>query len=239
MKGFNWQTKIVHGVAAVALATGMVACSQTATTDAGEEVGAAGQTGAGTLTPSAETEDKGWLSSFSPDPVTYTIGAGENLVVRTTSTLSTKTNNVGETFIASLEEPLQVDGVILAPKGSKVTGRVTSSDSGGRVKGVARIGIALDELVVDGKYYRISSGSYVQAAKKTVTKDAQKIGIGAGIGAAIGAIAGGGDGAAKGAGVGAGAGTGVVLGTRGAPAVIPAESVIAFTLSEPITVAAD
>lgn len=233
MKGFNWQTKIVVGAAAAALAAGMLGCSQTATTDAGEDTAAEAQAAAG------EEKDGGWLSSFSSDPVTYTLAAGEELVVRTTSTLSTKTNNAGETFAASLEEPLEIDGVILAPKGSKVTGTVTSSDDGGRVKGVAQIGVALTEIVVNGKTYPVSSGTYVQSAKKTVTKDAQKIGIGAGIGAAIGAIAGGGDGAAKGAGVGAGAGTGVVLGTRGDPAVIPAETVIAFTLSESITVQAD
>jgi hypothetical protein len=233
MKRFNWQSKIVVGVAAAALAAGMVGCSPTAVTDAGEEPGVEPQAAA------VEQKDGGWLSSFSSDPVSYTLAAGENLVVRTTSTLSTKTNNAGETFTASLEEPLEIDGVVLAPKGAKVTGTVTSSDDGGRVKGVAQIGVALTEIAVNGKIYPITSGTYVQSAKKTVTKDAQKIGIGAGIGAAIGAIAGGGDGAAKGAGIGAGAGTGVVLGTRGDPAVIPAETVISFTLSESITVQAD
>ncbi|MDA0205999.1 MAG: hypothetical protein O3A53_04825 [Acidobacteria bacterium] len=233
MKGLNWQTKIVVGVAAAALAAGMVGCSQTATTDAGDELGTEAQAAA------VEKKDGGWLSSFSSDPVTYTLAAGENLVVRTTSSLSTKTNDSGETFAASLEEPLEIDGVVLAPKGSKVTGIVTSSDDGGRVKGVAQLGIALTEIVVNGKTYPISSGTFVQSAKKTVTKDAQKVGIGAGIGAAIGAIAGGGDGAAKGAGIGAGAGTATVLGTRGDPAVIPAESVINFTLSESITMQAD
>lgn len=233
MKGFNWQTKIVVGAAAVALAAGMVGCSQTTATDEVEEMGAEAQA------PAEEKKDGGWLSAFGSDPVTYTLAAGEDLVVRTTSTLSTKTNNAGETFTASLEQPLEVDGVVLAPKGSKVTGTVTSSDDGGRVKGVARIGVALTEIVVNGKAYPISSGTYVKSAKKTVTKDAQKIGIGAGIGAAIGAIAGGGDGAAKGAGIGAGAGTGVVLGTHGDPAVIPAETVLSFTLSESITVEAD
>jgi hypothetical protein len=233
MKGFNWQTKIVVGVAAAALAAGMVGCSQTATTDAETATGAEAQTAA------AAKKDEGWFSSLKADPVTYTLAAGENLVVRTTSTLSTKTNNAGETFTASLEEPLEVDGVVVAPKGSKVTGTVTSSDDGGRVKGVAQIGVALTEIVVNGKSYPISSGTYVQSAKKTLTKDAQKVGIGAGIGAAIGAVAGGGSGAAKGAGIGAGTGTAVVLGTHGDPAVIPAESVLNFTLSESITVQAD
>jgi len=235
MKGLNWQTKIVVRVASAALAAGMVGCSQTATTDASEEPAAEAQGAA-----AAEKKDDGWLAStFSSDPVTYTLAAGENLVVRATSSLSTKTNNAGETFTASLEEPLAIDGVLLAPKGSKVTGTVTSSDEGGRVKGVAQIGVALTEIVVNGKTYPISSGTFVQSAKKTLTKDAQKVGIGAGIGAAIGAIAGGGGGAAKGAGIGAGAGTGAVLGTRGDAAVIPAESVLTFALSQSITVQAD
>ena len=229
MKGLNWQTSMM----AAALAVAMVGCSETATTDAGEEASTEAQAEA------AEKKDGGWLSSFSSDPVTYTLAAGETLVVRTTSTLSTKSNNAGETFTASLEEPLEVDGVLVAPKGSKVTGIVTSSDDGGRVKGVAQIGVALTEIAVNGKTYPVSSGTFVQSAKKTVTKDAQKVGIGAGIGAAIGAIAGGGDGAAKGAGIGAGAGTAAVLGTRGDAAVIPAETVITFTLSESITVEAD
>jgi hypothetical protein len=73
-------------------------------------------------------------------------------------------------------------------------------------------------------------------ARATKGRDAMKIGIGSGVGAAIGAIAGGGMGAAIGAAAGGGAGTGVVLATRGAPAVIPSESVLHFALRSPITV---
>lgn len=233
MRRFNWQRDMATA-AIVLMAAGVITgCSQNPT-NAEAETSTEAETAA-----AAEEEKGGWLSSFTPDPVVYTLAAGETLVVRTTSTLSTKTNNAGETFVASLEEPLEVDGVVVAPKGAKVTGTVSTSDDGGRIKGVAQIGVALTEITVDGKSYAISSSSHVQSAKKTVTRDAQKVGVGAGIGAAIGAITGGGSGAAKGAGIGAGAGTGVVLGTRGEPAVIPAESVIAFTLSAPITVTAD
>ncbi len=160
-------------------------------------------------------------------------------MVRTTSTLSTKTNAAGETFAASLEQPLVIDGVTVAEKGARVTGRVASADPGGRVKGVAQIGVALDEITINGQNYPVVSGIHVQSAPKTVKKDAKKVGIAAGIGAGIGAIAGGGDGALKGAGVGAGAGTGAVLATRGDAAVIPAETVLTFSLAEPITVQAD
>ena len=47
MKRFTWQTKIMHGMAAVALAAGMVACSPTATSEAGEETGAEAPAAAG------------------------------------------------------------------------------------------------------------------------------------------------------------------------------------------------
>jgi hypothetical protein len=57
-----------------------------------------------------------------------------------------------------------------------------------------------------------------------------------GAGAAVGAIAGGGKGAAVGAGVGAAAGVGTAMATRGKPAVIPAETLIQFSLRTPVTI---
>ncbi|MBX9601520.1 MAG: hypothetical protein K2X35_10960 [Bryobacteraceae bacterium] len=157
------------------------------------------------------------------------IPSGTTLVVRTTSTLSTKTAQAGETFVATLEQPLTAGGRVLAPRGSQVTGRVTGVDPGGRVKGLATLSVALVSLdLPSGGDLKLSTSTYTAQANASKKKDAAKIGIGAGVGAAIGAIAGGGKGAAIGAGSGAGAGTGVVLATRGDPAVIPAESVLRF-----------
>jgi len=165
------------------------------------------------------------------------VPAGTQLSVRTTSTLSTKTNAVGETFAASLSEPLIVNGKVLAPAGSNVTGRVSSSTAGGKVKGVASLGLRISSVTLaDGAEMNVSTNSYLQEAKATKKKDALKVGIGSGIGAAIGAIAGGGKGAAIGAGVGAGAGTGAVLMTRGDAAVIPAESLLTFRTTEAVSV---
>ncbi|MEZ5400439.1 MAG: hypothetical protein R2729_12275 [Bryobacteraceae bacterium] len=131
---------------------------------------------------------------------------------------------------ATLAAPLSLDGKTVAPRGAKVLLRVVESSDGGRVKGRARIAIRVAEIA--GRDVR--TGIYAVEARATKKKDAAKIGIGSGIGAAIGAIAGGGKGAAIGAGAGAGAGTGVVLATHGDPAVIPAESVITFRLTEPL-----
>ena len=157
--------------------------------------------------------------------------------MRTTTTLSTKTHEPGQTFAASLEEPLIHSGRVIAPKGAEVEGRIVEADKGGRVKGRAELAVQLTSLrTADGHAVHIATNTVTQEAHGTKGKDAAKIGIGSGVGAAIGAIAGGGKGAAIGAAAGAGAGTGVVLATRGDPAVIPAETVLQFELHSPVTV---
>jgi hypothetical protein len=170
-------------------------------------------------------------------PASVTVPEGTSLRVRTDSTLSTKTAQEGQTFSATLAQALVVDGVTVAPRGARVTGRVTESDAGGRVQGRARLTVALTSLETSRGSVALDTGSFVQAARSTKKKDAAKVGIGAGIGAAIGAIAGGGKGAAVGAAAGGGAGTGAVLATRGEAAEIPAETLLTFKLQAPVKVA--
>lgn len=172
-----------------------------------------------------------------PPPRQFTLDAGSSIAVRTTSTLSTRDHQAGHRFQATLTQPLEVDGYVIAPRGAAVTGEVTESDPGGRVKGVASISVRLVSVQgADGETIAISTGGYTKDAPPSKKKDAAKVGIGAGVGAAIGAIAGGGRGAAIGAAAGGAAGTGTVLATRGDPAVIPSETVLTFTLRAPVTV---
>lgn len=168
-----------------------------------------------------------------PEPLV--LPAGTRVAVRTASAISTKSAAAGQTFAASLAEPLVVNGRVVAPRGSDATLLVVESDPGGRVKGVAALTVRLAELRAAGRTVRVQSSTYTAQARATKKKDAMKVGIGSGIGAAIGAIAGGGKGAAIGAGAGAGAGTGAVLATRGDPAVIPAEALITFRLGSSVS----
>jgi predicted phage tail protein len=162
----------------------------------------------------------------------HTLTAGTPVVVRTTSRISTKTSATGSLFEATLEEPLEVDGYLVAPKGAQVEGVVIDADDGGRVKGVASISVGLRSVIMaDGRRLPIKTTSISRQAKSGAGKDAAKVGIASGIGAAIGAIAGGGKGAAIGAGVGAGGGTAGVLMTKGGPAEIGGETVLKFALS--------
>jgi hypothetical protein len=172
-----------------------------------------------------------------PPPRVYTLRAGRTLRVWTTSTLSTKSNKTGETFSATLAEPIEHDGWVIAEKGAHVRGVILESDPGGRVKGTASLAVTINRLTLaDGRTVTLAVDAVGQEAKSTKGKDAKKIGIATGVGAAIGAIAGGGSGAAIGAGIGGGAGAAHTMATRGAPAVIPAETELTFALSQPITV---
>lgn len=170
-------------------------------------------------------------------PREFTLPAGSNVVVRTTSAISTKTMNSGDAFEGTLNQPLEVDGYVIAGKGATVRGQVTESDPGGRVKGVATIAVRLNSVTTaSGETVALKTDAIGKEAPQSKKKDALKVGIASGVGAAIGAIAGGGRGAAIGAGAGAAGGTGVVMATRGEPAVIPAESLLTFRTTAPVTV---
>ncbi len=174
--------------------------------------------------------------ALPPKPEPVTIAAGTPIRIRTETTLSTKSTQTGDTFTGTLAEPIVIEGMTLAPRGSQVEGVVVDSDPGGRVKGVATISVRLTRLRVGDRNVEIQTRTIAREAHATKRKDATEIGIGAGIGAAIGAIAGGGEGAAIGAASGGAAGTGLVLATHGEPAVIGAESVLTFRLTAPVTV---
>ena len=196
---------------------------------AGQPAGAAAAVPAVPAQPAAPVEP--------PKPRVFTLAAGTVIQVETTSTLSTKSNKTGEPFSASLAEPIADGDWVIAPKGAAIAGVVVSSDPGGRVKGVATLTISLKKLTLAStETVALATSTYEMDANTTKKMDAAKIAIGAGAGAVIGGIAGGKKGAGVGAAAGAGAGTAVVLATRGDPAVIPAGSVVSFTLTQPITV---
>ncbi len=170
-------------------------------------------------------------------PHVVTLQNGLPLAIRLGETLSTDHNYTGDTFRASLESPIVMDGFIIADKGSKVLGRIVNAQRAGRIGGVADMTLALTEInTTDGQRVRIQSTTYDKRGPSSGNEDAAKIAGGAALGAIIGAVAGGGKGAAIGAGVGGAAGTGAVIATRGKPAVFSAEMRLTFRLSMPVTI---
>ena len=170
-------------------------------------------------------------------PQTITIPAGTLLTVRVDEALASDRSFQGDQFRATLDQPLIIDHMVIAERGARALGRVVDVDKGGRVKGVAQIGVELISLnTSDGQKIALKTETFQREAQTSRKSDAAKVGAGAGLGAIIGAIAGGGKGAAIGAGVGGAAGAGDVALTRGKPAQIPVETKVSFRLRDSITV---
>jgi hypothetical protein len=173
-------------------------------------------------------------------PAKLNVPVGTLLSVRTTSWLSTDRNKKGETFTAVLEQPLIIDGWVVAKRGQTILGQVTVSEKGGRIKGTSQLGVEITELtLVDGQQLPLHTQLLKVSAGTSHGQDAGTIVGTTALGAAIGAAADWGRGAAIGAGAGAAAGILGVLVTRGRPTVIPSESVLTFRTQEAETISTE
>lgn len=164
------------------------------------------------------------------------VPSGTTLTVRLGETLSSKDSQPGQTFTASLVNPVEVEGKSVIPAGATATGTVVAAHAAGKFKGASLLQIKLDSLTVAGKAYPIQTSSVEREQKGKGKRSAALIGGGAGAGALIGALAGGGKGAAIGALVGGGAGTAGAAYTGKADITLPAESALSFKLEAPLEV---
>lgn len=151
--------------------------------------------------------------------------------------VDSSTNQIGDQFHASLESDLVVNGVVVAPKGADVYGKLEQVQSAGKIQGQSQLQLGLTGIRINGTIVPIATGNYDVAGKSRGKQSAERIGGGAALGAIIGAIAGGGKGAAIGAGSGAGAGALTQILTKGSIKV-PVETVLTFKLDEPLRVQA-
>ncbi|HET9180347.1 MAG TPA: YMGG-like glycine zipper-containing protein [Terriglobia bacterium] len=162
------------------------------------------------------------------------VPAGTHIVVRMIDGINSDQNKVGDTFQASLEDPLIVDSTQVAAKGTTVYGKLEQVKSAGRIQGQSELRLVLTGIMLNGSTHNIVTGDYEVQGSSRGHQTAKRAGIGALAGGVIGAIAGGGKGAAIGAGVGAGAGTAVSVMTHGQQVHVPSETVLDFTLEQPV-----
>jgi hypothetical protein len=173
-----------------------------------------------------------------PPPQKVTIPTGTSLAVRLVDTIDSETSQQGQTFHATLDSPLAVEGDTVIPSGFDVEGHIVNVQSAGKFAGQSLLVLQLDRISSAGKYYNIQTDQYSRKGSSRGKNTAAKVGTGAGIGAIIGAIAGGGKGAAIGAAAGGGLGGGVQAATKGQQIKLPSETVLNFTLQAPLTVLA-
>ena len=170
-------------------------------------------------------------------PDNLTIPAGTVIQVRTTDWLSSEKSQAGDVFIATLVQPIVVDGWVVMRRNQNIIGHVTDAKKAPRGGGVSKLQLDLSQLtLVDGQLVPVQTTLLNASAGTSNGRAAAAIGLTTGTGAAIGAGFGGGPGAAIGAGAGFTAGVLGVLFTRGKPTIVPPEDVLTFKLENPLTI---
>ncbi len=165
-------------------------------------------------------------------PHVVTLKAGTMLRVRIGETISASARHAGDRFLATLEEPLVIDGFLIAARGARAEGQVVEAVPAGKVKGVAKLVLELTRIyTTDGQWVALRTETWTKSGNTAKKRDAAEVLGGGGLGALIGGMAGGGAGAAIGAAVGGMAGGTAAMMTRGPDLTVPVETRIVFRVS--------
>jgi hypothetical protein len=168
------------------------------------------------------------------DPVT--LPERTEIHVTLDQALASNQSKPGDHFDATVSEPVVVDGKTVIPQGAHAEGLVVDARQSGRLKGRARLQLALQTVAVDGQNYDVRTTAHPRIGRDHKKRNWEWIGGGAAGGAVIGALAGGGTGALIGGPVGAGAGATVALVTGKKDIKLRAETPLKFELAEPLTI---
>src|SRR5882724_1187271 len=163
------------------------------------------------------------------------IPSGTVLSIRMVDSVDSERDYVGQTFKASLDEPvLDPGGRTIVPRGADVVVKLVDDVQSGIIEGRTVLTLDIVSLRVNGRDVDVDTTSITEQSSSRTARSGKVIGGTAALGAIIGAIAGGGKGAAIGAGAGAGAGTVAQVATKGQRVRIPSETQLTFTLQQPV-----
>jgi len=169
-----------------------------------------------------------------PPPVV--VPAGTTLIVRLGEALGSKLSTAGQSFSATLEDPVELDGKTVIPAGAAAKGTVVDAKPLGRFKGGASLEVRLTSIAINGTDKAIETTAVSRGEKGKGKRTAVLAGGGTALGAIVGGIAGGGKGAAIGALAGGGAGGAGAAFTGNKEIVLPAEAALSFKLTAPLEV---
>lgn len=166
------------------------------------------------------------------EPVSNEYGAevpgGTPITVRLIDSVDSRTAQLGQTFEASVDEPVMVNGERLIPRGAEVVLKLVEDRQSGRIGGETALGLALAAIRVNGRMLDFTSEQVQERSGSRAARSGKIIGGGAALGAILGSIAGGGRGAAIGAASGAAVGTGAEVATKGERVRVPSETRLIF-----------
>lgn len=171
-------------------------------------------------------------SSTASPSATVEVPSGTQIVIRMIDAVDSESDKLGQTFRASIDEPVIINGQTVIPRDAEVTARLANEKQSGKLAGKTELTLDLQSVQVNGRPVELVTTGVSHTSGSRGERTAKVVGGAAALGALIGGIAGGGKGAAIGAGSGAAAGTAVQVITSGQRVRIPSETRLTFTLQQ-------
>jgi len=181
----------------------------------------------------------------APPPPRYNIPRGPVVIpqgtmvqLRTSEAVNSKHARGGEPIEFTVIQDVTVGGALAIPRGATVHGVITDvkRPDPGALTGSNELALELTSLDLMGQSYPLRSDLFRVKGPGKGGRSAGNVVGGALLGAIIGGAVGGGTGAAVGAVAGGGTGAAVSGATSGPGVWIPAEALVTFHLSSPVTV---
>ena len=164
----------------------------------------------------------------------FTLPAGTNFTIRMIDSVDSERDRLGQSFRASLDAPVMVDGNQVIPRGADVIVKLVDSKQSGKLAGRTELALQLQSVSINGQMVDVNTQTVKEESSSRTARTAKVAGGTAALGAIIGGIAGGGKGAAIGAGAGAATGAGVQLATAGQRVRVPSETRLTFVLDSAV-----
>lgn len=192
------------------------------------------------------------LSAWGGRAATYAVPPGTVLNCKLSQTLSTKLNTQGQSFAATLAEPIVVNGNEIVPAGATLRGRIASLIRPGHIKGVGKMLLVPETLALpNGRTYTmngvllhiygapgasIANSEGVLKGPNARMRDIKEVGIGIGGGGLVGTMFGGLHGALIGGVIGGTAGLVDSFRRRGPDLTLPRGTELKFQLNRQLVV---
>ena len=172
----------------------------------------------------------------APAGASIELPAGTNLVIRMIDGVDSERSSVGQSFAASLDQPVMIDGQTVIPRGADVVVKLVDAKESGKLTGRTSLTLALMSVKVNGRMMDVNTQTVKEESSSRGARTAKTAGGTAALGGIIGAIAGRGKGAAIGLGTGAAVGAAAEVLTKGQRVKIPSETRLTFVLENAVRI---
>src|SRR5205807_4429535 len=98
-------------------------------------------------------------------PQVTAIPSGTIIVVRLGESLSSKSSQAGQSFAATVAQPVVVDGKTVIEQGAAARGTVVDAKGMGHFKGGARLQVRLDSVTINGKEHQVETTAVARSLK--------------------------------------------------------------------------